>query len=39
LNREKVTDENLKVTADTFRGRRMVLLGLGKSSLHLLLRS
>jgi tyrosyl-tRNA synthetase len=39
LNREKVTDENLKVNAATFGSRRMVLLGVGKSNLHLLLKS
>jgi tyrosyl-tRNA synthetase len=39
LNREKVTDENLKVSAETFGSRRLILLGLGKSNLHLVLKA
>lgn len=38
LNREKVADENLKVNAATFAGRKAILLGVGKSNLHLILR-
>lgn len=39
LNREKVTDEGLKVNAASFGSRRMILLGVGKSNLHLLLKA
>jgi tyrosyl-tRNA synthetase len=38
INREKVTDEGMKVSAETFGERKLVLLGLGKSNLHLLLK-
>jgi len=38
VNREKVTDEAAKVNVETFGSRRMILLGVGKSNLHLLLR-
>ena len=39
LNREKVTDENFQVEASTFGERKLILLGLGKSNLHLLLKA
>lgn len=38
VNREKVTEENVKIGKDTFGGRHLILLGLGKSNLHLLLK-
>lgn len=38
MNREKITDEGLRVNTETFAGRKMLLLGIGKSNLHLLLR-
>jgi tyrosyl-tRNA synthetase len=38
VNRQKVSDENSKVDASTFGGKRAVLLGLGKSNLHLVLK-
>jgi hypothetical protein len=39
VNREKVADEGLKVNAASFGSRRMILLGVGKSNLHLLLKA
>lgn len=39
INREKVTDEGLKIDAESFGSRKMVLLGLGKANLHLLLKN
>jgi tyrosyl-tRNA synthetase len=38
VNRAKVTDENMKVDNGTFGDRRVILLGVGKSNLHLLLK-
>lgn len=38
LNREKLTDENAKVTGDNFGGRKFLLLGVGKANLHLVLK-
>jgi tyrosyl-tRNA synthetase len=39
VNREKLTDENMKVNAATFSGKKMLLLGIGKSNLHLVLKN
>lgn len=39
VNRVKVTDENLKIDHGTFGNRRVILLGVGKSNLHLLLKA
>lgn len=39
INREKVADEGARITLATFGQRNLVLLGLGKSNLHLLLKS
>lgn len=39
VNRGKVTDEAAKIDHGTFGDRRVVLLGVGKSNLHLLLKS
>jgi tyrosyl-tRNA synthetase len=38
VNREKVTDEALQLSHDSFAGRAVMLIGLGKSNLHLLLK-
>lgn len=38
MNREKVTDEGMKVSNSTFGDKRMLLIGIGKSNLHLVLR-
>jgi len=38
INREKVTDENFVVKSESFQGRKWILLGLGKSNLHVLLK-
>jgi tyrosyl-tRNA synthetase len=38
VNRVKLTDETMMVNEASFGGRRMILLGVGKSNLHLLLR-
>ena len=39
MNREKITDEGLKIGADAFGSKGMLLLGVGKSSLHLVLKA
>jgi tyrosyl-tRNA synthetase len=39
VNRAKVTDENMKIDNGTFGDRRVILLGVGKSNLHLLLKA
>ena len=38
INRGKITDETLQISSETFAGKKFLLLGLGKSSLHLVLR-
>lgn len=38
INREKVSDEGMKVELSAFGARNVILLGLGKSNLHLLLK-
>jgi tyrosyl-tRNA synthetase len=38
INRVKISDENAKLEDSTFAGKKMILLGVGKSNLHLVLR-
>ncbi len=38
LNREKITDENHTLSNEAFQGRSFLLLGIGKSNLHLVLK-
>lgn len=38
MNREKVTDEGLKVNAGSFGQKKLLLLGVGKSNLHVVLK-
>ena len=39
MNREKVSDENLKVSQASFGNHKVILLGVGKSNLHLVLKN
>lgn len=38
INREKITDEKLQLNDDFFRGRKFILLGMGKNKLHLIVK-